>query len=80
MRRAAFTALIVGSILAGISHGPAVFAGQLTGERMCQILLTFLVPYSVSTVSSVATRLEINSRPAPASQPPSVVYSAPDAV
>ena len=35
--------------------------GQATGERICQILLTFLVPYSVSTISSVATRHEMNT-------------------
>ena len=45
--------LIVGSILALINHGDALFAGTLTRGNVCQIILTFLVPYSVSTYSSV---------------------------
>lgn len=60
VRRARQTALIVGTVLLVINHGPAMFAGQLTGERILQILLTFLVPYTVSTISSVATRHEIH--------------------
>lgn len=60
-RRAGVTSLIVGLILTAINHGPAIFAGQLTGERIVQILLTFAVPYTVSTVSSVSTRHEMNS-------------------
>ena len=63
-RRARITALIVGTLLTLINHGPAILAGQLTGERIIQILLTFLVPYTVSTVSSVSTRHELaNSTP-----------------
>jgi len=64
MRRARLTSLIVGTILIAINHGPAILAGQLTGERIFQILLTFLVPYTVSTVSSVATRHELRTAPA----------------
>ena len=61
MRRAAFTSLLVGFILTAINHGAALLAGDLTRERLCQIFLTFLVPYSVSTISSVSTRHEIDS-------------------
>lgn len=45
--------LIIGSILALINYGDAIFEGTLTRENVCQIILTFLVPYSVSTYSSV---------------------------
>ena len=45
--------LIVGSILALINHGDAIFEGTITRENVCQIVLTFLVPYAVSTYSSV---------------------------
>ncbi len=45
--------LIVGSILALINHGDALIEGTLTLGNVCQIILTFLVPYSVSTYSSV---------------------------
>jgi len=58
-RRARLTSLIVGTILTAINHGPALLANQMTYERIWQILLTFLVPYAVSTVSSVATRHEM---------------------
>lgn len=78
VRRAAFTALIVGSILSAINHGPAILAGQLTGERICQMLLTFLVPYSVSTISSVATRHEMNSKRARVGAPENAFYGAPE--
>ena len=67
MRRARLTSLIVGTVLIAINHGPAILAGQLTVERNFQILLTFLVPYMVSTVSSIATRHELRTAaPAPA--------------
>ena len=45
--------LIVGSILALINHGDAIFEGTLTLGNVVQIILTYLVPYSVSTYSSV---------------------------
>ena len=60
VRRARQTALIVGTVLLVINHGPAILAGELTGGRVLQILLTFLVPYTVSTISSVSTRHEIS--------------------
>ena len=58
-RRAFITAIIVGSVLIAINHGRAIVSGQLTRERIIQMCLTVLVPYTVSTVSSVATRREL---------------------
>ncbi len=78
MRRAAFTALLVGFILTAINHGPALMHGQASGERICQILLTFLVPYSVSTISSVATRHEMNSARVRAGAPAASFYGETD--
>jgi hypothetical protein len=46
-------ALAVGSILALINHGGAILQLALSSENVLQILLTYLVPYSVSTYSSV---------------------------
>ena len=46
-------ALIVGSILALINHGPNLLRGGLSAENLIQIGLTYLVPYSVSTYSAV---------------------------
>jgi hypothetical protein len=46
-------ALVVGSILALINHGWDIFTLNLTSGRIFQIFLTYMVPYSVSTYSSV---------------------------
>jgi len=45
--------LVVGTILALINHGGAILRMSLTTENMFQIVLTYLVPYCVSTYSSV---------------------------
>jgi len=60
-RRALITALIVGVVLIAINHGAAIISGQFTRSRLVQICLTLLVPYIVSTVSSVATRSELGA-------------------
>lgn len=59
VRRARLTAMIVGTLLIAINHGGAIVAGELTRGRVLQMCLTVLVPYLVSTVSSVATRREL---------------------
>jgi len=46
-------ALVVGTILAIINHGAEILQGTLTKGNIYQIALTYLVPYSVSTYSSV---------------------------
>ncbi len=46
-------ALVVGTILALINHGAEIFQGTLTKGNIYQIALTYLVPYFVSTYSSV---------------------------
>ncbi len=60
VRRALITAVVVGTILISINHGPAILAGDVTFGRVVQMCLTVLVPYAVSTASSVATRGERN--------------------
>jgi Mg/Co/Ni transporter MgtE len=42
-------ALIVGTILALINHFDVIFTGKLTSTIIFQVLLTYFVPYSVST-------------------------------
>src|SRR5262245_15962700 len=69
VRRAFLTAMIVGCVLIAINHGPAILAGQMTLGRTFQALLTVLVPYTVSTISSVATRRELAPRRAPKARP-----------
>lgn len=46
-------AIVVGTILAVINHGPALVALELSLQQILQIGLTYLVPYGVSTYSSV---------------------------
>ena len=55
VRRATRTAMIVGLILTGINHGDEIVSGTLTRHGILQICLTIMVPYIVSTTSSVAT-------------------------
>ncbi len=46
-------ALVVGSILALINHGGNILELNLSRGSLLQIVLTYMVPYSVSTYSSV---------------------------
>jgi hypothetical protein len=51
--RASKVALFVGLILIAINHGDALLAGQWSAGQALKMLLTFAVPYCVSTYSSV---------------------------
>ena len=51
--RAFRVAIVVGIVLAAINHGDKIIHGDLDIESFLKILLTFCVPYSVSTYSSV---------------------------
>lgn len=53
VRSALKVSLIVGSVLAFINHGPAIVQMSLSMEQVVQILLTYMVPYCVSTYSAV---------------------------
>lgn len=53
MRRAAKIALVVGVVLAAINHGDRILSATLDSGGVFKILLTFCVPYCVSTYSSV---------------------------
>lgn len=46
-------ALIVGTILAIINHGDKILALSLTDQDILKIILTYCVPYCVSTWSAV---------------------------
>ncbi len=62
VRRAIKFALVVGTILISINHGYAIVHGQVTGGRVWQMCLTVLVPYTVSTLSSVGAMREMERR------------------
>jgi hypothetical protein len=61
VRRAAYSAVIVGAVLVTINHGDALLTGKLDPTRLFRIILTIMVPYIVSTVSSVITLLELKN-------------------
>jgi hypothetical protein len=46
-------AAVVGTILCLINQAPAMVSQQFSGGNVLQMLLTYLVPYCVSTYSSV---------------------------
>jgi len=54
VRRALACAVVVGAILIAINHGRAILDGELSRERILQMTLTLVVPYLVSTYSSVS--------------------------
>lgn len=47
--------LLVGTILVVVNQGPAIVAGAINPTLLVQVLVTYLVPFLVSTASSVAT-------------------------
>jgi hypothetical protein len=53
VRRALLMAAIVGALLIAINHGDALLRGEVDRSRLLRMALTLLVPYCVSTVSSV---------------------------
>ena len=48
-------AAVVGTLLAAINYGDRLLGGALTANDLLKIALTYLVPYGVSTYSSVQT-------------------------
>ena len=70
-RRSLVVALVVGSVLNLINQGDALFAGD--GVDWAKLLLTFAVPYCVSTYGAVSYHLKLLRRPAPAEPPGSSV-------
>ena len=56
--RAAKVAIIVGVILAFINHGGVILSGDITTECWVKMLLTCLVPYSVSSITATMNIME----------------------
>ncbi|MEL6619863.1 MAG: nitrate/nitrite transporter NrtS [Pseudomonadota bacterium] len=53
VRRALRIAAVVGLVLAAINHGDRILSGTMGAGDWLKSALTFLVPYCVSTYSSV---------------------------
>jgi hypothetical protein len=60
-RRATGYAVVVGSVLIAINHGDAILAGDIGPGRWWKMGLTVLVPYAVSTLSSVSATRSVSS-------------------
>ena len=58
VRRALGFGVVVGSVLIAINHGDAILAGDVDARRWLKMGLTVLVPYCVSTLSSVGAALD----------------------
>ena len=54
VRRALRSMAVVAPVLIAINHGDALLHGELGVVRVLKIALTMVVPYMVSTTSSVA--------------------------
>ena len=53
VKRAFKYAVVVGLVLITINHSDAILRGEVTPARLFKMALTVLVPYIVSTLSSV---------------------------
>jgi hypothetical protein len=61
--RAIKVALVVGSILMLINHGDVILSNGLSIKELTKITLTYLVPYCVSTYSSVEAVCVAENKP-----------------
>ena len=55
IKKAFFSALVVGSILTGINHGDTILAGDYPSWP--KVLLTYFVPYCVTTWGAITGKL-----------------------
>jgi len=71
VKRALKYAVVVGLILITINYGDVILRGDLSGGRLFKMALTVVVPYVVSTLSSVgALREKSKARSTRAGSPP----------
>ncbi|RMH52835.1 MAG: hypothetical protein D6682_00565 [Zetaproteobacteria bacterium] len=54
VRTALRFSLVVGPLLVVINHGDGLFSGAMTQADWLKSLLTMIVPYAVSTLSSIS--------------------------
>jgi len=48
--------LVVGSILALLNYGDKLVAWQMTSLDWCKLIMTYLVPFSVSSYASLSNK------------------------
>jgi hypothetical protein len=54
VRNAIKTALVVGTVLTAINQGDVLLRGALSGVVLAKMLLTYIVPYLVSTTGALS--------------------------
>jgi hypothetical protein len=59
VRRALRIAAIVGTVLIAINHGDRIWNGSVDTRTVLKMMLTVVVPYVVSTVSSVGAMRDL---------------------
>ncbi len=62
IKRALKYAIVVGLVLITINHSDAILQGQVSGGRVFKMALTVMVPYIVSTLSSVGALRDRNAQ------------------
>ena len=62
VRRGLKYAVFVGGILIAINHGDAILRQEVDSGRLAKMALTVIVPFLVSTSSSVSAIRECNQR------------------
>ena len=68
VKRSLKIAIVVGAILITINHGDAILSGAVTRRRIFQMALTVVVPYVVSSLSSVQAMREMARKSAKAAE------------
>lgn len=58
VRRGLKFSAIVGTILVLINHGNRIVAAEVTQTQILQILLTYMIPYIVSCLSSIQSIMD----------------------
>jgi len=59
VRRSRKVALLVGTILVGINYGDRMLSGEIGAVDGLKIVLTYCVPYCVSTYAAVSSLLAV---------------------
>ena len=62
VRRAIKYSVIVGTVLISINHGDSLLKGNIDKLKVVKIILTYSVPYIVSTLSSVQATIFSDSK------------------
>lgn len=68
IRRGLKYSIVVGTILTAINQGDVILNGELHASHYLKMLLTFMVPYVVSVLSSVGAIMQMKNR-TPAGSP-----------